>query len=265
MLRISIAIRWKSYFCGSNLNAQASLAALNNYVRRTKQDRPTWHYEPAATLIIGDKSKVELASPFPFNRSSASLQTKNLHLVQALNVCAGILVDKKQPTSDRSIALCWVAHLIADAHQPLHAGSVFAPGALSKGDRGGNEIPTKQGQNLHSLWDGLLGKKADNAMNRRMVEITSDAALVARGKQAIPKDKPLDPSLWLSESRDAALAHAYTEDVRQAITEASRANLHEVMKITLSEDYLKNAGRVAQVRAIEASYRLAKSLHKFLR
>lgn len=61
------------------------------------------------------------------------------------------LADRKANDEDRLKALKWVVHLVADAHQPLHAG--FAD------DRGGNSFQVQafgRGTNLHSVWDSGL-------------------------------------------------------------------------------------------------------------
>jgi hypothetical protein len=74
-----------------------------------------------------------------------------------------ILADPHAPLGQRAVALAWVAHLVGDIHQPLHAGKAD--------DRGGNLFcvvwmgePSKlvsingekrcSGANLHALWDG---------------------------------------------------------------------------------------------------------------
>lgn len=56
------------------------------------------------------------------------------------------------PDAERLLALKYVVHLVADVHQPLHAG--YAD------DRGGNRYQVQafgEGTNLHALWDlGLI-------------------------------------------------------------------------------------------------------------
>lgn len=73
-----------------------------------------------------------------------------------------ILADRRAALPRRAVALAWVAHLVGDMHQPLHAGN----GA----DRGGNLTcvtwmgqpsslvsndghPQCSGANLHAVWD----------------------------------------------------------------------------------------------------------------
>ena len=193
---------------------------------------------------------------------NATLETQSLHIAQALTLCGKTLADAKQPESDRAIALCWIAHLVADAHQPCHAGSLYMEKVFAEedGDRGANRIITKQRRNMHALWDQLLGPDFElSAIRRRIVEITGDEELVAKGKQAIVVTDGMNPLTWLSESRAAAIKDVYTAEVMDSLNLVSRGVTAKPEAIELSEAYLKNAGRVAQIRAIEASRRLAET------
>ncbi len=53
--------------------------------------------------------------------SDATAATKELHIAQALDLNTRILHDKTKPDSEQAAALWWVAHLVADSHQPCHA------------------------------------------------------------------------------------------------------------------------------------------------
>lgn len=221
-------------------------------------DRPTWHYELGSSLNLGNVAKMKVPDfpgPMP---NTATLETNDLYLSQALVLCGSIFRDKNKPLQDRAIALCWLGHLVGDSHQPCHAGSLYAEGIFPVGDRGANSIPTIQEKNMHALWDGLLGKRFDStSTNRRAAEISTAKELVKRGNDAI--DSPGDRKIqtWLAESREAAKAHVYTPEIIQAVSAASRTGAESPENITLANEYLSNAGRVAQVRAIEAGYRLA--------
>ena len=61
--------------------------------------------------------------------------------------------------AQRLVALKYVVHLVADVHQPLHAGHAD--------DRGGNRYQLQafgNGSNLHALWDsGLLHERRETA------------------------------------------------------------------------------------------------------
>ncbi len=111
---------------------------------------------------------------------------------------------------------------------------------------------------MHTLWDGLLGKRFDStSTNRRVAEIVTDKERAKRGAAAVNSTDDRKIQTWLSESREAAKAHVYTPEVIQVVSAAARIDLTAPEVITLSEEYLWNAGRVAQARAIEAGYRLA--------
>lgn len=58
------------------------------------------------------------------------------------------------------VKLAAVCHLVADSHQPRHAGSLYVEHVFESkdGDRSANSIPTKQSKNMHALWDGLLSR-----------------------------------------------------------------------------------------------------------
>jgi hypothetical protein len=64
-----------------------------------------------------------------------------------------VLADRSRPQHERSEALKFLVHLVADVHQPLHAGYFD--------DRGGNRFQIsyqREGWNLHSVWDTLILK-----------------------------------------------------------------------------------------------------------
>ena len=126
------------------------------------------------------------------------------------------------------------------------------------GDRGANSIPTKQRQNMHALWDQLLGDEfALGSMRRRYAEIVTSAELKALGEQAVAVSGGLDPLVWLEESRKLAVEQVYTPEVLDPLNIVVRGLAEKPEVLTLSEDYLKNAGRVAQQRATQGAYRLA--------
>jgi hypothetical protein len=69
-------------------------------------------------------------------------------IVEAIPWYMQLLESPDAPRNEKRIALRFVAHLVGDIHQPLHAG--FAE------DRGGNSIDVRfngRKENLHSLWD----------------------------------------------------------------------------------------------------------------
>jgi hypothetical protein len=221
-------------------------------------NRPNWHYQLGATLTMGDPAKYvvhETPGPCPAN---ATLETRNLHIAQAVELCRRVMADKNAPTRDRAIALCWLAHLVGDAHQPCHAGSMYVAGLFPEGDRGANSIPTKQKNNMHALWDGLLGGRYDEGvMNRRVKWIDGKPDYEGLGKEVMARSNTLDPLTWLTESRAHSVQVAYTPEVLGPVKAAMESPLTELLPIHFSKAYLKRAGNLAQHRAAEAGYRLA--------
>ena len=222
-----------------------------------KYNRPTWHYQLGATLYLGDPSQLQISETPDELPPGATLETQELYIAQAVELCRQIFNNRDAAAADRAIALCWLAHLVGDAHQPCHAGSLYAAGIFPEGDRGANSIRTRQKNNMHALWDGLLGGKYDEGvMNRRVREIVDGPEIVAAGAAAMAKTDALDPLTWLAESREASIAHAYTHEVLGPI-KATMKEGGELPEVYFSESYLQQAGRLAQLRAAAAGKRLA--------
>ena len=80
-------------------------------------------------------------------------------MVGALDKQIALLGKADATDAERLTALKYVVHLVADVHQPLHAGFFD--------DRGGNSLQMQafdRGTNLHALWDtGRLGRKKRSA------------------------------------------------------------------------------------------------------
>lgn len=70
---------------------------------------------------------------------------------EAIKHYAAELVDPEAPAERRWRSFAWLCHLVADLHQPMHAG--FAD------DRGGNDVKVVYQDwemNLHRFWDSAL-------------------------------------------------------------------------------------------------------------
>ena len=90
-----------------------------------KFNRPNWHFQRGSVLTIGN---VEGVPQNPGGLPNGSdLETKDLFIIQALELCRKIYADKDRPAADRAVALCWICHIVADAHQPCHSGSIYHP------------------------------------------------------------------------------------------------------------------------------------------
>jgi len=103
----------------------------------------------------------------------------------------------------RRQAFAWVCHLVADLHQPLHAGF--------RDDRGGNYFGIEyrgERSNLHRFWDSML------ASERMAGEPPDTFATEIRVPMAPPAVwHASDVAAWTEQSHALAAAHAYPPDV----------------------------------------------------
>jgi hypothetical protein len=175
------------------------------------------------------------------------------------NVLTGMAAEMKvlastQPAARRAIALCWVLHLVADAHCPLHAVSLIndtypAP----DGDRGGNSLYVKTkaenrtSMKLHSLWDGLvLGSDRYKTVRDRATLLRNAYPL-----SSLPQAKETRLE-WIlkNEVYPAAVQHVYLNGTLQGSPDKDNAP-------ALPDGYLANAKTVAEQQVALAGYRLA--------
>lgn len=219
-------------------------------------NRPSWHYQLGATMAIGEPVNVP-ARPGPLP-PDATMETEGLHISQAIQLCRAVLKDRSRPQSERALAICWLIHLVGDAHQPCHAGSLYLAKVFPDGDRGANSIPTKQFKNLHALWDGLLGPLFDAGdIQRRERSIIADGAMWQEAQLAARAANGLNPLRWLSESEELGRTSVYTGEIMTPIDAVARGVSPNIQEIDLSEKYLQAAGQIARRRAAFAASRLA--------
>ncbi|WP_197530724.1 S1/P1 nuclease [Bythopirellula polymerisocia] len=228
-------------------------------------NRPTWHYQLGATLTIGDPAQMQIPkAPGPLP-SGVSLETQELYIAQAFELCRNVLQSNDATPGDKAIALCWLAHLAGDAHQPCHAGSLYAGGLFPEGDRGANLIPTLQRDNMHALWDSLLGAEYDEVEIANRLQTISDDPRYARfGQKCLEDSSAFHPLWWLSESRTLAKEFTYSHEVLGPLQAAMREQVR-LPTLYLSQRYIDFAGKLANVRAIQAGYRLAEVWREGLR
>ncbi|MBS0204226.1 MAG: S1/P1 nuclease [Planctomycetes bacterium] len=226
--------------------------------------RPSWHYQLGSTLTIGKVPHVpKTPGPIP---ADATLQTQELHIAQAIALCRSVLHDQTRSRSDRALAICWLAHLVGDSHQPCHAGSLYVSKVFPEGDRGANSIPTKQTKNLHALWDSLLGDQYDPGdIRRRCNVIRSDTVHWQQAQAAAHEPEGMNPLTWLAESAECGRSHVYTPEILAAVDAVARGLTRKIEVIELSDEYLQAAGELSRVRAAFAAHRLALILKKDLK
>jgi len=156
-------------------------------------------------------------------------------VVAAIEKQLDVLQNSTDP-EEKLKALKWTVHLVADVHQPLHAG--FAD------DKGANLYQVQawgKGGNLHSVWDtGFLANWAGgSAALREAVEASKpDAASLTRKS----------PGLWAQESCRIASDADFYPDGR-----------------FITPDYVKRWSPVIAGRLAASARRLAQSLERALR
>jgi len=131
--------------------------------------------------------------------------------------------------ADRLKALKYIVHLVADVHQPLHAG--YAD------DKGGNSYQIQafgRGTNLHSLWDTRLLENWPGGA----------PALLAELKATPSKATGAAPAQWAEES------------CRRVAADGFYPSGHKV-----DSEYAKSAAPILMERLSAAARRLAKLLN----
>jgi len=127
---------------------------------------PDW-YKRQPGMLPADEQRHYVNLPFTARYNRAQHCPDGLCSIETLLAQRAILADRRALLQQRVVALAWVAHLIGDIHQPLHAGQLE--------DRGGNltcvawmgepSQPqrsssngkiTCSGVNLHAVWDSKL-------------------------------------------------------------------------------------------------------------
>ena len=97
--------------------------------RDNRYDRPKWHYINLPYKPDTEPDSVTMNEPDSENILTA--------LTQNLDVLTSDAED-----SDKSVALCWLFHLVGDVHQPLHTTTLFTE-EFPNGDRGGTRFYIK--------------------------------------------------------------------------------------------------------------------------
>lgn len=125
---------------------------------------PDWHKRQPGMLPADDQRHYVNLS-FTARYSRHQYCAHGVCSIETLLDQRAILANRRAPLPQRAVALAWVAHLVGDIHQPLHAGKAE--------DRGGNLTcvawmgepsrlvsvdgkPGCTGANLHAVWDNQL-------------------------------------------------------------------------------------------------------------
>ena len=111
-------------------------------------------------------------------------------VIEAIARFERILADRSAPRVERQQALKWLAHLVGDLHQPLHAGT--------RDDRGGNETVVlwfSEPSNLHRVWDHHMIEQSELSFSELAEKVNVATPEDVRAWQAS------GPVEWADESR----------------------------------------------------------------
>jgi len=214
-----------------NALSEDGVHAADNIGYGDRRSHPYWHY-----------------MDLPFSRDGSPMSSApEPNALTQIRVFAKTL-GSDAPDELKSYDLVWLEHLVADAHQPLHATSRFSR-KLPKGDSGGNRelicLSFVCGLKLHAFWDSLLGQSSEPA----------DAVETAAGLPGPDAARvgELDPEVWFEESAALAQAMVYAPEIGDGEG-----------PFELTKAYQAEAREIAQVQAAVAAARLAGLLNAAL-
>ena len=202
--------------------------------------KPSWHY----LNMRRDDPTVDDSDCDPERRC----------VLYAVSHYRAALEDKSRPDKERAQALEFLAHFIADAHQPLHVS--FADG------QGGNKIRvlwlSGEPTNLHFVWDFVLIETEERqeyaflpeGERWRRYAARLESEIKASDRERFGHGTPIS---WAQESYDLA---------RSPELEYASARKGDVL--TLGWDYFYAARAIIDERLKAAGLRLAQVLNEAL-
>jgi hypothetical protein len=228
--------------------------------RAREYHHPEWHYVDNPILAEGmDRNAIEV--PPLGDKIEPGKPPQNI--LQALEWATAKLKQPDAPAAEKAIAVCWIAHLVGDIHQPLHACEFFSPD-YPKGDRGGNLWMVKYHgvvTNLHSFWDERLGGYMTWTLVDAVARKTAERNPRATLEKELTVTKWTD---WAAESFTLARDTVYAGGKLKGVTrESSNANQGATTP-ELPEGYDQAANDAARLRVALAGYRLADLVNRLL-
>ena len=175
-------------------------------------------------------------------------------LLDQIGECKRVIREQtsQRRRAKRAIMLAWLLHLMGDLHQPLHSVALVND-TYPDGDHGGNNFFTRtsasvrRSQNLHSLWDGLLGNSMD---------VGDAASLASTLESQFPKTAEMtqgDLNDWTRQSANLGLRNAYQFN---GVAIRGRKNPSNTAPV-LPFGYRSASQRIARRQVALAGYRLA--------
>lgn len=214
-------------------------------VRQTPHDRPSWHasLSPVIAPDAPAQTRERLARRGDVPTGGA---------LPALAMNQKVLSDGRASPGERAMALCWVLHVAADIHQPLHTAELFSA-AFPYGDGGGSRQYVKDPLGpeviaLHWLWDDSIHRSGVAAdVDKRAREIEA-----AHPRSGLKDYEPgvVDFAAWAkAESYPLAVSFAYGANPPWSTKPESAPPVPDA--------YWRELRKHAEVRVALAGYRMA--------
>jgi nuclease S1 len=161
-------------------------------------------------------------------------------VVAAIDRFQRILGNRRLPRAQRTAALKYLVHLVADAHQPLHC-------AERDGDAGGNGLKVQYfgaPLSLHQVWDYAMLDRATYDWGEHVEQ--AEAWLKTQNAKALARGTPL---IWIMESHKLAATVAYDTPSDLALAEAYNDRALPVARQQLAKAGVRLAAVLTQALA----------------
>jgi hypothetical protein len=240
---------------------------------KTDPDRVRFHraFDHFITLPI-----VVDAGPNALDTKMPPVDPDRPDILSAFRGHMGELNEPAAAAEDKAVALSWIAHLVGDVHQPLHAGTQFSK-QFPEGDLGGNRFGvTVAGTpvRLHTYWDNLLGEvpgwENDSAEHQAqvyglVVKVAESLRENAYSRTALADalQKNSTFASWIDESHELAKTAAYKNNGKLLDAAFVKSSVPADAP-DVGPGYELRAQEVARLRAAQAGFRLADNLKVIL-
>ena len=223
-------------------------ATWSDWVRRHHSEEyshGTWHYINLPVTFPGGGEEAEKHMPPPGEENAVWL----LH--QALEKI------KNGTDEDKAVYMTWLFHVATDIGNPLHCVALFSS-KYPEGDQGGNRIRIRISSdpiNLHSFWDGLLGRDlTPNAIKKDADEIEKLLAEKPElAKDDLEKHKTFES--WVQEGAAVARKAVYLDGDLLKPREGGTEEVYQA-----PPEYGPASGKVARIQIGKVGTRLASAI-----
>jgi hypothetical protein len=168
----------------------ASISTWADDIRRSHPETARWHFVDVPLGSSGFSGPRDC----PPSRQALQDQVGNC-VVARIRFFARVLADRRGPIDGRAEALKFLVHLVADAHQPMHAvADADAGNRIRISELGRTECGTRA-CNLHLLWDTGILQHPRRPEREQVAEIER---LIAR--EELERRPVGTPESWADES-----------------------------------------------------------------